>query len=329
MKKRYLEIDILRGIAILAMILIHTSYYFLNNKAALFTWKWSQFAVPIFIFCSSFLFFQKNKDLTSISFGYFKKRIIRLAYPYFIFLSFFLPLVFLVNPETITRKYVTQNILLTGGVSINWLVLLFLYMTIIFPLIVICFKRYKPIFIIYSIISVASTCLLIFYKSPFPNKDIMWLPWSVIPLFTLFFVLNEHKKNILLYTAFFSALIFAVSYYVITITGHNLGMYENKYPPTIYFLSYGTLMIALIYLLSKLLIKSKIIRKTLSFFSMHSYSIYFIHYTSLVILTELIKPLKFNWITFSLVVLSATVTIQIGINKANIMLLSNKLWPKY
>lgn len=304
----------LRGIATLAMILIHTSYYFLGNPAALFTWKWSQFAVPVFIFCASYLFFQKNKNLTSISFGYFKKRIIRLIYPYIIFLMFFLPLVFLVNPETITGKYITQSILLTGGVSINWLVLLFIYMTIIFPLIAICFNKYKPLFLIYSILSIVSACFFMFYKSPFPNKDIMWLPWSIIPFFTLFFVHNENKKYILIYTSILSGLIFAISYYVLLINDSNLGMYENKYPPTIYFLSFGILMIALLYLLSKYLIMNKIITKILSFFSLYSYSIYFIHYTSLVVLTEWIKPLKLNWITFSLAVLSITVVIQLGIN---------------
>ncbi len=314
MKERYLEIDMLRGTATLAMILIHTSYYFLNNYAALFIWKWSQFAVPVFIFCSSYLFFQKNKDPSTISFEYLKKRIIRLITPYFIFLIFFLPLVFLVNPKTFTEKYVIESILLTGGVSINWLVLLFIYMTIIFPLIVICYKKHKLILITYSIISIASSCFLIFYKSPIPSKDIMWLPWSLIPLFTLFFVLNEHKKNILLCISVLSGLIFAVSYYLLIIAGHNPGMYENKYPPTIYFLSYGTLMISLLYLLSSFIIKNKSITKLFSFFSLYSYSIYFIHYTSLVILTEWIKPLKFNWITFSMAVLSITVIIQMGIN---------------
>ncbi len=325
MKKRYLEIDMLRGIAILAMILIHTSYYFLGNKAALFIWKWSQFAVPVFIFCSSYLFFQKNKNLTSVSFEYFKKRIIRLIYPYFIFLLFFLPLVFFINRETFTEKYVVQSILLTGGVSINWLVLLFIYMTIIFPLIAICFKKYKLVFIIYSILSIASSCFFIFYKSPFQNKDIMWLPWSVIPIFTLFFVLNEHKKNFVHYSAISTGLIFAASYILELAVNHNLGMYENKYPPTMYFLSYGLFLTFILYMFSKHLIRNKMITKSLSFLSYYSYSIYFIHYTTLILLAAYLKYFHFNWLTFSLAVLSITVAMQIGINKTKTVLSSNKL----
>ncbi len=319
MKKRYLEIDILRGIAIFSMILIHTSYYFLNNKAALITWNWGQFAVPVLIFCSSYIFFQKNKNAPVISLSYFKKRITRLLYPYFIFLIFFLTLVLLFTPEGFTTKYVVQSILLTGGVSINWLVLLFIHMTIIFPLILMCFKQYKPILIIYAILSIASSCLFMFHKSPISNKDIMWLPWSVIPLFTLFFVLNEHKKNFMIFLSFISGLVFIISYYLVGIAHQNPGMYENKYPPTIYFLSFGTLMISLLYLLSKHLIRKRLITKLISFFSLYSYSIFFIHYTILVIMRESLKYVKFNWITFSLTLILITVTIQIGINRIKML----------
>ncbi|HUQ85747.1 MAG TPA: acyltransferase [Candidatus Limnocylindrales bacterium] len=314
MKKRYLEIDMIRGIATLAMILIHTCYYFLSDKSALFIWKWGQFAVPAFIFCSSYLFFQKNKEAPSISFNYFKKRIVRLMYPYYIFLLFFLPTAFLTNPGNFTEKYIIQSILLTGGVSINWLVLLFIYLTIIFPLIAICYKRYKPLLIFYTIISVASSCLLIFYKSPIPSKDIMWLPWSVVPLFTLFFVLNEQKNKFLIYLATFSGLVFVLSYYAEIIASHNLGMYENKYPPTIYFLAYGILIVILIYALSILILRSNILTKSLSFLSLYSYSIYFIHYTILAILVKNIKYFNFNWFTFSISVIVPTIIIQIGIN---------------
>lgn len=166
MKKRYIQIDILRGIAILAMILTHTSYYFFSDKVAFFTWNWTQFAVPALIFCFSYIFYQKNINSPSISLSYFRKRIIRLLYPYYIFLIIFLALVFFITQKNFTTDYVIQSIFLTGGVSINWLVLLFIYMTIIFPFIAICFKRYRSIFIIYALLSIASTIIFTFYQLP-------------------------------------------------------------------------------------------------------------------------------------------------------------------
>lgn len=311
MKKRFLEIDMLRGIAIIAMILIHTCYYFLNDKTALFIWNWSQFAVPVFIFCAAYLFFQKPQ---SISLSYLKKRLIRLIKPYHIFLLFFIPILFFVSPEKINFKYILQSIFAVGGVDINWLVLLFIFMTIIFPLIGDGFKKYKPLFIAYSIFALISSITFVFLKFPFSYKFIFWLPWSVIPIFTYFFVLWEHKKYLTVYSTFISGLIFAFSYYLEIISKHNLGMYENKYPPTIYFLSYGIFMISLIYLLSKLLIRNKILTKAISFFSLYSYSIYFIHYMILIILASQLIYFH-SWIYFFLSILISTIAIQLGINK--------------
>lgn len=315
MKKRSLEIDMLRGIAIIAMILIHTCYYFLSDKTALFIWNWSQFAVPVFVFCSSYLFFQKTKDTPALSFAYFKKRITRLVYPYYIFLLFFIPVVFLLTPEKINAKYIVQSIFLIGGVDVNWLILLFVYITIILPIISIFYYKYRLLFIIYSLISVASSVSFIFYKLPVSYKYTMWLSWSVIPIFALFFVLHEHKNKFLLFLTAISGIVFTASYYVEIIFKHNLGMFENKYPPTIYFLSYGAFLILLLYFLSKFLIRNNVITKIVSFFSIHSYSIYFIHYTILIILASYLKLLKLSWVTYFLAVLLSTVAIQMGINK--------------
>lgn len=311
MKKRFLEIDMLRGLAILAMILIHTTYYFLSDNIALFIWTWSQFAVPVFIFCAAYLFFQKPQTPSS---SYLKKRFFRLLKPYYIFLLFFIPILYFINPEKIDTKYILQSMFIIGGVDINWLILLFFLLTFIFPLLSLCFKKYKLLFVIYSILSVTASVLFIFNKISFSYKYIFWLPWSVIPIFTYFFVLWEYKKNFAIYLTFISGIIFVFSYYLELISKHSLGMYENKYPPTIYFLSYGIFIISIIYLLSRIIVKNKTVTKAISFFSLYSYSIYFIHYTILIILVSYIKYI-YNWTLFFLTVLISTVIIQIGINK--------------
>lgn len=310
-KNRYREIDLLRGIAILAMILIHTTYYFLGDKTALFIWKWSQFAVPVFIFCSAYIFFQNPKKS---NFEYLKKRIYRLLKPYYLFLLFFIPVIYFVNHQVLTPNYIIQSLIIAGGVDISWLVLLFVFLTFIFPLISLSFEKYKFLFWTYSLISFISSIFLIFYKLPFSYKFIFWLPWSVIPIFTLFFVLHEHKKNFLNYLIIGSGLVFTSSYYLEKFVNHNLGMYENKYPPTIYFLAYGIFMICISYILSNLLKKNKTITRILSFFSMYSYSIFFVHYLLLIILANYRDYFKFNWITFFLSILFITIIIQSGFN---------------
>jgi peptidoglycan/LPS O-acetylase OafA/YrhL len=308
---RFLEIDLLRGIAMLAMILIHTCYYFLSDPTALFIWNWSQFAVPVFIFCSAYLFFQKPKDL---SLEYVRKRIGRLLYPYYIFLLFFIPIYFLINPDTSQIKYIFQSIFVIGGVDINWLVLLFIQFTIIFPLFFSMHNQNKILFYIYSVIAFVSSCLFIFYKLPFNQKFLMWLPWSVIPIFTLYFVNNHNKKSFMRIMAIISTLLFFTSYYLEVLTNHKLGMYENKYPPTIYFLSYGILMTILLYLLSKLIMKSKLLTSFFAFLSVYSYPMYFIHYTILIVLATQVRFFT-HWSIFFLTILTVTIAIQVGINK--------------
>ena len=311
MKSRFEIIDIIRGTSILAVILIHTSYYFISNPIAAFLWKWSQFAVPAFVFCSAYLFFQKPK---TISFIYLKSRLIRLVKPYYIFLLFFLPMLLLINPDKLNFKYIFESIILIGGVDINWLVLLFVYFMILFPLTQLIYKKHKSLFIAYFLISIASSILFIFYKLPFTYKYILWLPWSVIPLFTLFFVKNENKKYFIIITTILTGLIFVFSFYFQLITHRSTGFIENKYPPNFYFLAYGVFSISIIYLLSKQIIKNNFATRILTFFSVYSYPIYFIHYVILIALAKYIKVINFNWATFFLIVLLSTVVIQIGIN---------------
>ncbi|HSW48444.1 MAG TPA: acyltransferase [Candidatus Saccharimonadales bacterium] len=312
MKKRNLEIDILRGIAMITVILIHTSYYFINDKTALFLWRWSQFAVPVFIFCSAYIFFQNTKQL---NFEYLKKRIFRLLKPYYIFLLFFFPVIYFVNPQILNLNYIFQSLLTIGGVDVSWLVLLFMYLTIIFPLISLCFEKNKYLFWAYSFLSFASSILLIFYKLTFSYKLIFWLPWSIVALFALFFVKFEARSKILKITSFICGIIFVSFYFLLSRINHNLGFIENKYPPNIYFLSYGLFSIMILYFLSKIIIPNKRTTSMISFFSKNSYPIFFIHYIFLILFSPYLKTLNLNWFTFFSSILLITSIVQLGINK--------------
>ncbi|MBI3887543.1 acyltransferase family protein [Candidatus Microgenomates bacterium] len=126
-------IDTLRGLAMLVMILTHTTVFFLQDPSANFLWNWSHFAVPIFVFCSVYLFFQKSLYDKIAFWSFVKKRFVRLLIPYYWFLLFFLIILFFTKPETLSIKYLLQSIFVIGGVDINWLVLLFMMITIILP----------------------------------------------------------------------------------------------------------------------------------------------------------------------------------------------------
>src|SRR3989344_2705870 len=145
--KRFPEIDFIRGISMLAVILIHTTYYFQKDEVAYFLWNYSQFAVQAFLFCSAYVYFKKDSphNITQ-GFSYIKKRFVRLLLPYYFFLIFFIPVLLFFYPHTISTAYIIESILSVGGVDINWLVLLFLQLSIIFPLMAYWAKKKKVLF---------------------------------------------------------------------------------------------------------------------------------------------------------------------------------------
>jgi len=304
----------LRGIAIVFMILIHTSYYFIADKTAHFLWNWSQFAVPVFIFCSSYLFFQKYRDTDISIVHYLKKRVVRLLIPYYIFLLFFLPVAFVLSPQKITVRYIIQSIFLIGGVDINWLVLLFLFFTLFLPFINSIFRKKKVLFIFYTVVSLVSSILFVLYSFPFSYKWFMWLPWSVIVLFSLFFVLYEKRKLFLPVSFIILFVLFVLTYQIERVSHHHTGFFQNKYPPNIYFLLYGMCSIIALYFLARIIILNRWLTSVVYFFSRYSYSLYFTHYTVLIIGAAFFHTLVFNWISFFLAVLSMTVIVQFANN---------------
>lgn len=355
---RSIEIDLLRGISILAMMLIHTTVYYLSDPIAAFLWDNSQFAVTAFIFCSGFLYFKRNlarhsedrRDARILSkksrfrsslacrqagwndrVNLFKTRIFRLLMPYYLFLPFFFLVLFIVQKKTLTMSYLLRSVFLTGGVDINWLVLLFIEFIVVMPFITWTWQKKKWLFWIYSACAASSSIIFMFYHLPFSWKLIMWLPWSVVLLFVFFFFvfLNKVKdplkickdfsvKDIIVLLLFlFSSVIYILSRFVEFRIGHTLTHFANKYPPTIYNISYSLAVISGFYLILKILpglVEGNrilnVMKSFIIFLSKNSYSIYFIHYCLLILLADVYTTHRIYWGFFFLTVLVLSSVIQ-------------------
>src|SRR6266403_5134039 len=98
MTERNQLIDNLRGVSMIVIILTHTTAFFPGDKVAYLLWNWSHFAVPIFLFCSAYLFLKKSDDKPLHFFSYLKKRVVRLLLPYYLFFFFFLIALFFISP---------------------------------------------------------------------------------------------------------------------------------------------------------------------------------------------------------------------------------------
>lgn len=313
-------IDILRGLGILAIIFIHVTAWYTKDKTAYFIWNWGQFAVPVFVFCSTYLFFVKKEKYAQEGFvNYSLSRLKRLLIPYYVFLLFFYLIYFVKNPQSIRLWDVLRDITLTTpGNEVNWAVLLFIYLTILmFPLIEL-WRKSRHLFILYVFLAISSSLLLITYSWPFNYKLIMWLPWSLVILFSWYFARYETRKLFYPLTLLGTGLLFVGLYFLKDTFGNSFEFFKNKYPPNLYYLSYGMLAVTLIYYLAKKGVFD-LFHKPIHFLSAHSYSIFFIHLLLIIAFSEFVDIQKFTWWVFFIVVLNLTLIIQSVINKRSLL----------
>jgi len=318
MKKRLHELDDIRGFSIIVMIMIHTNAYFLSNWWSVTTRDISQFAVVAFLFCSTYLSIQKPFPQSFSEFlPYMIKRLKRLVLPFYIFFTVYILLMKFGIGKSFPLKFITESYLLIGGIDFNWLVLLFVQLMIITPLLYFFFTKKKALLYLYVIGALASS--IIFLKfTPLPYyRSIMWLPWSLVVIYT--FYLDEIWKNRKLFfltTFLLGALFFGTQQWILLPLKHSFSQYSNKYPPNLYHISYSLFALNILYYLSKIHTFSQpIIQKTIHFFSINSYTLFFIHILVIEVVWKWARPQ--NWIVFFLIVTMISVAIQFVMNLIN------------
>lgn len=147
----------------------------------------------------------------------------------------------------------------------------------------------------------------------------MWLPWSIFLIWNLFFTLYEIRPKFLATTLILSSLIFAITRIYLAAAGHTLVFTENKYPPNIYYLSYGIFFTTFFYWLHKTLLQKKLfpmlLEKWFGFFSKYSYSLFFIHFLFVIISVNTMPYKLLHWWGFFVVIMAVSIATQMGLNK--------------
>lgn len=316
-KERNTTIDFLRGLAVVLMILIHATAYFLGDPFTRAVWDYTHFAVPLFVFCSAFIFFAKD-SITTLSVSYIVKRLKRLVFPYYIFLIPFFILAFIHRPDTVSIREIVEKLLLTGGRDLNWLVILFIYFLFLIPITHFMYRQKKWLFYILSSMAFISSILFLFYTPPVPFRFVMWLPWTFFLVFTLFF--TEQKKNTYFFvgTVIVSIVTFFITRDILQNQGRTLVLTENKYPPNLYYLSYGIFFTTIMYYLHQVSSRNRFytmyVQPSFDYLSTHSYSLFFIHFLFVKVFVDydVHKMLGPWW--FFLVLLILSVFVQMGIS---------------
>ena len=294
------------------MILIHVTAWYKTDALAFYFWNSSQFAVQVFIFCSGYLFFLKEQRREGVfSLKYFAKRATRLLIPYYVFLVFYLPLEIIESPKRLSLNYILKSFTLTGGPDLNWIILLFLMLALLMPFLLYLLRSRKLFFFTYVLLAAFSSLLFLNLELR-TYKLIMWLPWSLIILASWLFV-KFHNRITSAYLAISCTVTALLLSFYLSVQDHSLLLIDNKYPPNLYYLLYGVAWISGHWFVLSFLDLKKKAWNIVRFFSVNSYSIFFIHFWVFTFMRVVLK-LDLHWGYLFVIVLMSSVLVQKIIN---------------
>jgi fucose 4-O-acetylase-like acetyltransferase len=276
----------MRSIAILLIMLAHVM-----PPNALFQVR--NFDVPIMalLLGGSFVLSYKKQGY----FSYVLKRFKRLVIPAWIFLTIFLVIVFIYDKVTRNAFFSFDDIkcsfLLIQGIGYVWIIRVFFLIAVLSPLLYLIATKVKFIgvkLVVMSALFVAQTYLiklenLLFAKQPETNLKFFFsitFGYAILALAGMWVIKQRVWENVA------TALYFAV---VLALTNHGQGlmaMQTNKYPPAVFFLSYGGLMATVLLLLFSIPKLKQLVEKvkfpkwistnSLNLYYWHIFAIFFI-----------------------------------------------------
>ena len=292
MVKRFFHIDVLRATGILAVIIIHVLSDNLTTSVTNFIWNYLHFIIVAFIFCSGYVmyaFYAPRLMSWGTVFSWYKKRLIRLLLPFYWYLLAHFSLL-LLFPKFFSGlglqfnlKFILQSITLVGGINLNWLPLLFLQLAVLFPLLVLLFKKQKILFWGYCLIAFLITVGFTIWQFPYSHyRAVMWIPWSLFLVLPWYFVESEKRtsqsKKYMILSAL-GLLGFVCLFVLWKYLGRSVILIDNKYPPNFFYIGYEMFGSFLILVFANMrILQEKVIGNVIAFLSRLSYALFFIHY---------------------------------------------------
>lgn len=337
--RRLSEIDMLRAVGIIVIMMTHVYSKHLGNAFDFALWNNLHFVVVGFIFSSGYVLTNKYQhSLTTVqqTLHWYKKRIIHLVVPFYWYLLAHYTLWYmfpgLFNGLELKKNlhYVAQSLIFYDGISLNWITLLFIQLMVIFPILMWMMNTKRKLFALYTICAAASAVYFVMYRFPYDHyRSVMWLPWSLIFLLGAYISQIEKNTNNAVRTmVYFKVGVAALSVY--SLLWLLLDMYQrahvlidHKYPPNIFYLSYGVAatMGMLAFMKITKIHTNRFIHKIGTHISKHSYELYFIHY----IVLDAVLKLTGNTAFWSEPWMQSILVVAVSLSAGEIL---NKMkWP--
>ncbi len=283
--QRKIGFDVLKVIGLVCIVLAHTnapdSIMFLRS-----------FDVPIMVIISGSLFVYSSENKNIAFWPYMKHRFIRLLSPTWAFLVLFFSLTFVIfslmgKPYPFSAGQIASSFALLKGIGYVWIIRVFILVAMIAPLLLKIHRQFMNNYFYLLLLMMCYICYEILYKlvGTFDNIVIDTIMQQIIfyllPYACLFglglSLPNMSKKTLSILAASFLLVLSGVviyNYYF----ARSLNIAQYKYPPQLYYVTYGTIISLLLYrMVSDESITNKYMVNTITFMSSFSLWIYLWH----------------------------------------------------
>jgi peptidoglycan/LPS O-acetylase OafA/YrhL len=258
MRKREVSYDLLRVIGILVIMIAHA-------YPPLWLFQLRNFGTPLLIITSALThaYIYKERPLTILPF--YKKRMSRLIFPAWIFLSFFF-LLYIIFSKIIGGEYPfsRENILLSytfySGIGFVWIFKVYMILGLATPLALYLNKQIssgRSYYLLILFVYLLYELVLFLTRDSIPEdwKEPSQQLFSVIPYLLLFLYgmrLKALSDRRIVLISIISLLLFGVFGFALYQENHHFVQTNlYKYPPRFYYLAYSFFAIHLLYLLSR------------------------------------------------------------------------------
>lgn len=285
MKIRDYKLDALRTIGILLIFLAHVDCPFYVRQVRIFD-------VILLVIISGYVY-KKPQNF----FEYVCKRIKRLAFPTWVFLTIFFIIlsilkVFNIDLELLKIKTIISSYIFWSGIGFVWIIRIYLGTSILGPLLlnIRCNKNY--IFILLYFFSEIINFILFDYLRYYKISEL----FSVIPYTLLFcygYLLKENKIKLKIITIILGSLIGIFLIWSPKIV--DISYY--KYPPRLIYIWYGIFISNILFLIKdRINLKDGILKKFFEYIGKSTMWFYLLHIFIFYLLQFLKKYTVINWI---------------------------------
>lgn len=300
-RPRIFAIDILRALAIIGVMVIHTLALYLGPPAINETWNYLEFVVITFVACSGYVnwlsFGNSKKKFLPAWYG---KRFIRLYMPYILYVAAI---------AILTHSFSSSSIFLTGGIDVGWLTLLFMQLALVTPVFIWITRDNKRNMFSLIIFGLIALVMVFVPVASTYSRAVAWIPWSFIYLLGMnvakMATTQKRDPNYSVIAVGIALLVWLALDALLNARGAALTFTLHKYPPDLFYLSYGIAVTGVLLWLVTLFEKVFAgMQGVIMFFSLHSYGMFFMQ---LIVLRLLTMPAN-HLSLFPAIILSILVT---------------------